>query len=85
MIKSQTQKEIEDRINILAPIFNAAMDGLRRSNWKIGDPPQNLAAFMTLVIVAAISKQMKEAGIYDRLPVPLPEPEQDGPDDGGFY
>jgi len=68
----------EEDMEILGPILRAARDGIIRSGWKLGDPIENLSGFIALVVIAQITKQLREIGIIKEEP-------KDGPDDCGFY
>jgi hypothetical protein len=68
----------EEDFAILEPILIAARDAVHRSKWRLGDPIENLTGFIALVVIATITRQMKEAGIIKDEPT-------DGTDDCGFF
>jgi hypothetical protein len=59
-------------------ILIAARDAVHRSKWRLGDPLENLSGFIALVVIATVSKQLREIGIFKEEPT-------DGPDDCGFF
>jgi len=68
----------EEDIQILEPILIKARDAVRRSDWKLGDPIENLSGFIALVVIAEVTRQLREIGVIKEEPT-------DGPDDFGFY
>jgi hypothetical protein len=68
----------EEDLQILEPILLAGRDAILRSGWKLGDPIENLSGFITLVVIAQITRQLKEIGVIREEPT-------NGPDDCGFY
>jgi hypothetical protein len=56
-----TEKDFE----ILVPVFEAVKYAFLRKPYIIGQPIDSMAEFITLVAVAAISKQLREIGFYD--------------------
>jgi hypothetical protein len=71
----------EEDLHILEPIFIAARSAVIRTRWRLGDPIEELTGFIALCVIAAVSKQLQEFGIFGR---DVEEP-TDGPDDCGFY
>lgn len=70
----------DEDLSVIEPQLRAAYDTIRA--WPLGRPALELAALVTLKVIAVTSTQLREAGLYDR----LKDPEQnDGPDDGGFF
>lgn len=68
----------EEDMQILEPILIKARDAILRSGWKLGDPIENLSGFICLVVIAEITRQLREIGVIREEP-------DDGPDDCGFY
>jgi hypothetical protein len=68
----------EEDIQVLEPILIKARDAIRRSDWRLGDPIENLSGLIALVVIAEITRQLKSIGIIKEEPT-------DGPDDCGFY
>lgn len=70
----------DEDLSVIEPQLRAAYDTIRA--WPLGRPANELAALVTLKVIAATSVQLREAGLYDRM---RREQECDGPDDGGFF
>ena len=78
--KSGNRPQIsEEDLEPLVPIVQAVKDAFVMTSWRIGDPADELAAFITLVVVARISGMLKEIGVYDRMEL------QREPDDNDLW
>lgn len=55
----------KEDLEILVPVLEAVKHAFLRKPYIIGQPIDEMAAFITLVAVAAISKQPGEIGFYD--------------------
>lgn len=69
----------DELLELLRPQLEVAWDVIR--GWPLGQRMDDLAALLVLKVIAVTSGQLKEIGLYDR----IPEPPQGGPDDGGFF
>jgi hypothetical protein len=75
----------EEDLHILEPIFTAARSAVVRTRWRLGDPIEELTGFIALVVIAEVSKQLQEIGMYEYFRESRMEVSDSGPDDCGFY